>query len=72
MANKHYMVLGEETKATYQIILSIVQKKLKSSTNKTHMPDYFHSNKDKETDKRVNETITSRIHNKFNELFPGL
>ena len=42
---------------------------LNSSTNKTEMSHYFHSSDNKEVDKRVSETSTKRIHNKFNNLF---
>ena len=33
------------------------------------MPDYFNSSDSKETDKRVSEAITNRIHNEFNDVF---
>ena len=36
------------------------------------MPDYFHSSNNKETDNRVNETITSRINNESINLFSGI
>ena len=43
-----------------------------SSKIKTNMPDYFNSSDEKEGDKRVNEAITNRIYNEFNDLFSGI
>ena len=45
---------------------------LNFSTSKTIMLDYFNSSDNKETDKRANEVITTRIHNEFNELFSSI
>ena len=43
-----------------------------NSSKTTHVPDFFHSSNNKKDDKRVSETITSRIHDEFNDLFSGI
>ena len=58
-------IIGEKTKTN-------IPNYLNSSTNKTHMYDYFHSSDNKEADKKACETITNRIHNEFTNLFSGI
>ena len=46
--------------------------KVDANDTNANMPDYFRSSSNRAADKRTSEVLTTKIHNGFSDVFPGI